>query len=137
MNNHTIEIDWSNAFFLNGPLIEYDLRINENSAYIGKLTKIIWPIIDKSCKLNEYVNKNVDNGKVLRGYFTILNVQLKVETTFSEETSPVIQIPVNCTNKGLLGLQTAAEEATTRYLEPWIASLIFVIALFVLLSNFI
>ena len=118
-----IAMDWSNAFFLNGPLVEYDLFINQKSVYKGILTKTTAPLRVDQCQLNEYTTK----GHTLRGYFNILNIQLKARTAYSEETSPNIMVPFNCTASDMLSTVTSS-------LKPWLYSLIFIPALIFILS---
>jgi len=120
-----VAMDWSNAFFLNGPLVEYDLLINKKSVYKGKSAKTTAPLRLSQCELNEYTTTK---GHTLRGYFNILNIQLKAQTAYSQETSPNIVLPFNCTASDVLPMATSN-------MEPWLYSLIFLPALVLFLST--
>jgi hypothetical protein len=91
-----IKIDWSNSFLLNGPLVSYQLLVNNVSIYFGKNTKAITSYKVEKCVYSTFIN---EKNFITRGYFNVLDIELKVSTLYTNETSKLVRKILNCTSK--------------------------------------
>ena len=89
-----MKLDWTNSFLLNGPLVFYHLFIKNNSIYQGKKSQLITLIDPEECTFKKFTNIY---GVTIRGYFNIIEIELRVKTTFTNETIQQVKKPLNCT----------------------------------------
>ena len=82
-----MKINWRNAFDLNGPLKKYELFINNRSAYEGNKTDYEIEVNETICALSE-----------IKYDVIYMSIHVKVIIDFYENMSPVLEIPINCTN---------------------------------------
>lgn len=90
-----IKLNWFNAFLLNGPLTSYNLAINNQKIYNGLDTSIVTSIKFDECSYKKFAN---NYGAVIHGYFNILNIELIVNTIYTNQTRQIIQKTLNCTS---------------------------------------
>lgn len=88
-----IKLDWTNAFLLNGPLLHYNLSINNQTIYEGKMTSVITAIKLEECIYNRYTNSY---GYTTHGYFNVLNIRITVSTIYTMKTVQLVDKLLNC-----------------------------------------
>jgi hypothetical protein len=93
-----IDINWTNIFILNGPLMKYEVLINNETYYQGIETQfkaavnITDCVANKSKLIEEHANTGVDYG-----YFDV-QIQIRAYNNMFESLSPLLELQINCTS---------------------------------------
>jgi hypothetical protein len=121
-----IEIDWLKSFILNGPLIKYQVILNELIVYEGNMTNLLTYVNITEC----LPNKKFDLVKKTDYYF-IINIRIKVLNDFFIGMSPDLEIPVNCS----IEVPNFSFYKTSVFLDSWIGVVLFLIGFFILMCK--
>lgn len=94
----TIDINWANIFILNGPLVKYEVLINNETYYQGIETEFKALVNITDCVANKNMSiEQHENAGAEYGYF-YAQVQIRAYNNMFENLSPLLELPINCTS---------------------------------------
>ncbi len=126
-----MEIDWIKSFILNGPLIKYQIILNNNNIYEGNLTNYQVTLNITECLPRKSNKKPLIPTLYSDGYYFPVVLRIKVFNDLFSAMSPDLEIPVNCT----IDITNLSFYKNNPLLESWIGVVIFLIGFILLIGE--
>jgi hypothetical protein len=126
-----LEIDWIKSFILNGPLIKYQIILNNNNIYEGNLTNYQVTLNITECLPRKSNKKPLIPTLYSDGYYFPVVLRIKVFNDLFSAMSPDLEIPVNCT----IDITNLSFYKNNPLLESWIGVVIFLIGFILLIGE--
>jgi hypothetical protein len=127
-----LEIDWLKSFILNGPLVKYQIILNNINVYEGNLTYVQTSVNVTECLPNKSNKKPQIPSIFNDGYYFPVVLRIKVFTDLFSAMSPDLEIPVNCT----IDISNISFYKNNPLLESWIGVVVFLIGFILLIGNY-
>ena len=119
------------SFILNGPLIKYQIILNNLNVYEGNLTYFQAYVNITQCLPNKSMKKPLIPSVYSDGYYFPVVLRIKVFTDMFSAMSPDLEIPVNCT----IDITNLSFYKNNPLLESWIGVFIFLIGFILLIGK--